>query len=221
MAGAAPAVGQPGLVGNVLFIRARADKVGPWVGKGLVGAHVTALGDWTAVTPARVLAGTAAPYDDARSSLATRPVSTALRPAIGFFVHGRRGVVVVQSPGWRTVKRWLVWDPVEGAVRLTRLANARPSDLASAAGVAASGMSAIVAAVRSEHPGPVAWLADVHGALQLPGRALLIESDAPRGELVEPSARRVAAFDQLTREEADHRAEVQPVRRIRRPGAGR
>ena len=41
------------MVGNLLLVRARVDQVSTWVGKGLVAAHVTPLGDWTAVTPAR------------------------------------------------------------------------------------------------------------------------------------------------------------------------
>lgn len=195
-------------VGNLLLVHARADQVSGWVGKGLVAAHVTPLGDWSAVTPARVSANTAAPYDDARTTLAARPLSTALRPAIGFFVTGRRGIVVISPSGWRAVKRWLVWAPEEGPVRAPRLANARPGDLASVAGVGASGLPSVVAAVKAAHSSPIAWLAGVHSALRLPGHTLLIEPDAPRGALVEPSAKRVAAFDKMAREEAAHRAEV-------------
>ncbi|HPF79444.1 hypothetical protein [Nostocoides australiense] len=202
------AIAAGALVGNLLLVRARAGQVGAWVGKGLVAAHVTPLGDWTAVTPARVQANTAPPYDDARTTLAARPVSTALRPAIGFFVHGRRGIVVVQPQGWRAVKRWLVWTPEDGPVRAPRLTNARPADLATVAGIGASGIPAVVAAVKSAHAAPIPWLAGLHAALHLPGQSLLTEPGSPRGALVEPSPKRVAAFDHLAREEAAHRAEV-------------
>jgi hypothetical protein len=206
------------LVGNLLLVRARADQVSSWVGKGLVAAHVTPLGDWSAVTPARIAANTAAPYDDARTTIAARPLAAALRPAIGFFVHGRRGVVVVSPPGWRAVKRWLIWAPGEGAVRAPRLANARPADLVAVSGLAASGLPHVVAAVNSAHAGPLAWVSAVHAALRLPGHSLLVEADAPRGSLVEPSPKRVAAFDKMAREEAAHRAEVDPPSpRDRRP----
>lgn len=204
----APSAAPSGSVGNVLLLRAPADKVSAWVGKGLVAAHVTPLGDWTAVTPAGTLAATAAPYQDARSSLAARPVSTALRPSVGFFVHGRGGVLVVQAPGWRTVKRWLVWDPDNGPMRVPRLPGARPADLAGAARVGTAALPAVVGAVRGIAGGPVAWLAGVHAALGLPGRALLVEPDAPRGALVEPSAKAVALFDRIAREEAGHRADL-------------
>lgn len=196
------------LVGNLLLVRARSDQVAGWVGKGLVAAHVTPLGDWTAVTPARVSANAAAPYDDARSTLAARPLSTALRPAIGFFVSGQRGVVVVSPPGWRAVKRWLIWAPEDGPLRAPRLANARPVDLATVSGVGAAGLPGVVRAVKSAHAAPIAWLAGLHAALRLPGQSLLIEPDAPRGSLIEPSPKRVAAFDKVAREEAAHRAEV-------------
>lgn len=196
------------MVGNLLLVRARVDQVSTWVGKGLVAAHVTPLGDWTAVTPARVSANAAPPYDDARSTLAARPLSTSLRPAVGFFVTGRRGIVVVSPPGWRAVKRWLIWEPDDGPVRAPRLANARPVDLATVSGVGGAGLPSVVAAVKSAHSAPIAWLAAVHAALRLPGHSLLLEPDAPRGKLVEPSPKRVAAFDKVAREEAAHRAEV-------------
>ncbi len=207
-----------GPVGGLLLVRARADQVTSWVGKGLVSAHVTPLGDWTAVTPAGDHAATAAPYDDARTTLAARPLSTSLRPAIGFFVADRRGFVVISPPGWRAVKRWLVWSPEDGTVHTPRLAGARPADLASVAGVGAGALPALVAAIRSAHAGPIPWLAGVHSALQLPGQTLLTERDAPRGALVPASAKRVAQFDAMAREEAAHLAEVAappPPRRLR------
>ncbi|MFZ1578292.1 MAG: hypothetical protein WAT47_08085, partial [Nostocoides sp.] len=65
---------------------------------------------------------------------------------------------------------------------------------------------------------PLAWVSAVHAALRLPGHSLLVEADAPRGSLVEPSPKRVAAFDKMAREEAAHRAEVDPPSpRDRRP----
>ena len=68
-----------GPVGGLLLVRARADQVTSWVGKGLVSAHVTPLGDWTAVTPAGDHAATAAPYDDARTTLANGNVNMEMR----------------------------------------------------------------------------------------------------------------------------------------------
>lgn len=190
-------------------------KVAAWVKRGVVAAHVTPLGEWTAVTPAEATGRASAPYDDARTTLLVRPLGTALRPSIGFFVSRRRGVVVVQPPGWRAAERWLVWSPEAGVVRSPRLPSARPGDLASIAGVGARGVPKLVGALRDAHSGPLAWLGGVHRALGLPGHNLLMESDAPRGDLIEPEADSVARFDAMMGEQAAHLAEVGPPDRSR------
>lgn len=195
-----------GRAGGLLLVRADPHRVAAWVRRGVVAAHVTPLGEWTAVTPASGRA--APPYDDARTVLLARPLATALRPSIGFFVSRRRGVVVVQPPGWRALARWLVWSPDVGVVRSRRLASARPGDLASIAGVGAGGVPKLVTALRGVPSGPLAWLGGVHSALGLPGHDLLMQSDGPRGELVEPEPESVARFDAMTGEQAAHLAEV-------------
>ena len=58
------------------------------------------------------------------------------------------------------MKRWLIWEPEDGPVRAPRLANARPVDLATVSGVGGAGLPSVVAAVKSAHSAPIAWLAD-------------------------------------------------------------
>ncbi len=202
------AAGNP--IGGLLLVRASPEKIVSWVSRGVVAAHVTPLGDWTAVTVAERRGRAIAPYDDARTALVARPLSTNLRPAIGFFAAGRRGVIVLQSPGWRAVQRWVVWSPGVGVVRSPRLPAARPRDLAALAGIGASGVPRLLGALREAHAGPLGWLGGVHTALALPGRALLTDPDAPRGLLVEPGPDSLARFDAMMREHAAHLAEVAP-----------
>lgn len=205
-------------VGGLLLVRGEAERVTAWARRGLVAAHVTALGDWSGVTPANDRSRAAAPYGDARMVLASRPVPAGLRPAIGFFVTGRRGVVVVQPSGWRAVKRWVVWVPDAGVVRAPGLRAAEPGDLLAPAGagaVAAAGLHDALGAVPAD---PLSWLSGVHAALRLPGRDLLTAPEAPVGSLIEPDDASTARFDALMREEAAHLAEVAHPSRRAGPG---
>ena len=201
-------------VGGLLLTHARPDRVTPWARRGLVSVHITPLGQWCAVTPVNDRARAAAPYDDARMALAARPLHTSLRPSIGFFVTGRRGVVVVQPRGWRTVPRWVVWLPDGGPVRAPGLRPAEAEDLVEFTGAGRAALSQVVEALAATPVDALTWLAGVHEALRLPGRDLLVEADAAYGSLVEPDGESVARFDALMRDEAAHLAEVaHPSRR--------
>ncbi|MEI2777800.1 MAG: hypothetical protein V9G19_17920 [Tetrasphaera sp.] len=203
-------------VGGLLLVNDESGKLTAWTRRGLVAVHVTPLGGWTGITPASDRSRAAAPYDDPRMALAARPLPGALRPSIGFFVAGRRGVVVVQPAGWRAVTRWVVWLPEAGVVHAPGLRAAEPEDLLAFAGAgprAAPGLQDALAATPGD---ALSWLVGIHAALGLPGRDLLMAPEAPVGTLVEPDDDSTARFDALMREEAAHLAEV--AHPSRRPG---
>lgn len=200
-----PAPGGRGL----LLLRSEPDAVARWARRGTMTARVVALPRWTAVVPAEPMARTAAPYDDALSMLASRPVIGRLRPALGLFAVDGRAVVTVQTGGWRSVQRWLLWVPGQGTVRSKGLPPARPADLVAVAGAAARTSPREVADILGDHRGSaLSVLYDLLTALGLPG-AELLGGEPAAGRVVEPADRGVAAFDRLTRDEARHRAEME------------
>ena len=173
------------------------------------------VGDWTAAGGDH--AATAAPYDDARTTLAARPLSTSLRPAIGFFVADRRGFVVISPPGWRAVKRWLVWVPRTAPCCLPGWPGPGRPTWPQSPGrcwrAAGTGRGHPVGARRADP-----WLAGVHSALQLPGQTLLTERDAPRG--AGPGVREASAqFDAWLAKRPHTSPRV--AARHRRAGSGR
>lgn len=201
-------------VGGLLLARGETERLATWTRRGLVAAHVTGLGEWSAATPANDRSRAAAPYDDARVALAARPLPAALRPSVAFFVTGRRGVVVVQPSGWRPVKRWVVWLPESGVVRAPGLRAAEPVDLLGPAGARPDAVAGLHDALSAVPGDPLTWLSGVHAALRLPGRDLLLAPEARVGTLIEPDDSSAARFDALMREEAAHLAEVaHPSRR--------
>lgn len=195
-------------VGTLLLARARPERVRIWAGRGLLSVHVTGLGPWSAVTPASDRAQSAVPYDDAPMALAARPLPSSLRPSITFVVAGLRAAIVVQPRGWRTVKRWVVWLPEAGVVQAPGLPPALAVDLIDVTGAGRPAMPGLLEALEDVPRDAVTWLANVHHALRLPGRDLLVDPDAALGTLVEPDPESVARFDGIMREEAAHIAEV-------------
>lgn len=205
-------------VGGLLLVRSDAERLATWTRRGLVAARVTPLGAWSGITPASERSRVAPPYDDPRMALAARPVPAALRPSIGFFVTGRRAVVVAQPRGWRAVKRWVVWLPEAGVVRAPGLRPAEPGQLVALSGAEPSVAPGLHDAWSALPPDPLTWLGGIVTALDLPGRELLVAPDAPVGGLIEPDDSSTARFEALVREEAAHLAEV--AHPSRRSGSG-
>ncbi len=193
---------------GLLLLRGEPNNVARWVSRGLVACHVVPLQGWTGVVPAEPASRAEAPYDDAVTLLAARPVNHRNRAALGFFAFDGRAVVTVQPGGWRAVHRWLVWEPGRGPVRTPRLDVARPADLVTVAGAGQRVRAREVADLLGDPRGDAATLlADVMGVLGLPGVGLLTGEDDPDGRLVEPAGSAVARFDALMHEDARHRAE--------------
>ena len=193
---------------GLLLVSGGPGPVSTWLRRGLVACQVIPLGGWTAVLPIESSSRAEAPYDDAVTVLAARPVPRRLRSALGFFTIDGRAVVTVQASGWRSVVRWLVWEPGVGLVRAPDLAVARPSDLLSAAGL--RGEPRAVADVVSGRDGRAdRVLTDLISALGLPGSDLVGPAVGLRGQVVAPTAQSVARFDARMAEQARHRSELE------------
>lgn len=191
---------------GVLLIRAEVDAVTRWAQRGLVAVHVVDAHGWSAVLPAERTSRVEAPYDGAVAMLAGRPIGVRLRPAVGLFAVDGRAVVTVHPPGWRSLQRWLVWDPGRGVVRTPNLPPARPRDLAGM-GDTAPTTSTILDALRRRSGTPIGWLTDLAEAVGLPGAALLhgVGSSTP---VVEPRPTAVRSFRSMRlEEESPHRAD--------------
>ena len=99
---------------GVLLLHADAKLTDAWVRRGVVPSYVVPLPGWTAVVPAGPTQ-LSAPYDDALTVTANRPVPTRLRTALGFFVIDGIAVVSAQTRGWRSAPRMVSWTPGHGA----------------------------------------------------------------------------------------------------------
>ncbi len=175
-----------------------------WARRGLGAVVIAPLEGWTVIVPDGPPAARF-PYDDAVRTLAGRPVSVRMRPALGFFRVGRQAVVTVHPAPWRAVERWAVWTPRDAMVATPGLPTARSSDLVYAAGLdGARGMRAgenlrdILG-----HGGldAATVLASVLAELGLPGRGLLAgdtaAADLPGARRIVPRERHARAFERL------------------------
>jgi hypothetical protein len=198
---------------GLLLVSGGTGPVSTWVRRGLVACQVIPLDPWTAVLPTETSSRAEAPYDDAVTMLAARPVPRRLRSALGFFTVDGRAVVTVQGPGWRSEVRWLLWEPGAGLVRAPGLALARPADLLAAAGGRHGGRSRdprAVAEVVASHDGRAdAIIVDLLSVLELPGADLVGPGIGLRGQVVAPTAQAVARFDARMAEQARHRSELE------------
>lgn len=196
---------------GLLLSRGAGGKVGAWVRRGTVPAYVLPTDGWCAVVPAGPSLA-AAPYEDGLAMLTGRPVPPNLRPAIGFFVHDERAVVVLHGRGHRTPARWLVWTARSGAVVLPGHQPATPRDLLTAAGLPPYARQEVVRVLRDRGGDPARMLGELLSALELPGRDLLAGSGVPLAQgaqLVSPSARAVDRFDRQVHEDRQIRAELE------------
>ena len=198
---------------GLLLLRGRPDAVAAWSRRGLVPVHLVPLPGWTAVVAAGPSRGPA-PYDDALSVLAARPVAARLRQAVGFFLVEDRAVVTVQPGGRRAIQRWTVWEPGRGVLREADLPACRPEDLVEAAGLRDRRAVRDVAGVLRDHGGQAPEVVTtLMGLLDLPGAALLQDPRAAAGldgaRLVEPDEHHLATFDSIVSDEARLRAEME------------
>ena len=170
----------------------------PRPGRGRAG------GEWTLLTPAgRPRARH--PYDDAVRTLAGRPASHRMRPALGFFRVGRQAVVPGHPPRRWAPTRWLIWTPRDGVVHPRGLPVATPAEVARAAGrgtpEVVSALEEIVGDVGAD-AGEI--LAALLGVLDLPGVEVLTgrvaAADLAHARLVVPPERYARAFDRIVRE---------------------
>lgn len=197
---------------GVLLLHGDVKTASAWVRQGVVPSYVVPLAGWTAVVPGGPSqAGT--PYDDAAEVLLARRVPSRMRAAIGLFRLDERGIVVVHPRGWRALPRWLVWERGDGASGLPGHPQARPGDLAMAAGVVPESVRAI-RDILTDHTALLDdVLADLMGALALPGERLL-GGDVKAAEgaaLVEPMATAVERFSRVTKEDNEIRIELEQL----------
>jgi len=190
-----------------LLVRGTADAVVRWAGSGLTAVGVAPLEDgWTAVVPTTSASAVTGPYADALTLLLNRPLPPRLRPAMGVGVVRGQALVAVTPARWRSVRRWLAWQPGTGLVRPGGLPAARLADLVGVAGLDDPSAVAAVADVVHDPRGDAhTVLGDLLTALGLPGGALLT-GDVTAGALldgreVEPSLGQVALFERLVHEE--------------------
>ena len=198
---------------GLLLLRGRPDAVSAWSRRGLVPVHVVPLPGWTAVVPAGPSRGPA-PYDDALSVLAARPVAGRLREALGFFLVEERAVVTVQAGARRAIQRWAVWEPGQGVVRDSDLPLGAPDELVEVAGLRDRRAVRDVAGLLRDPGGDAGGLlTTLLGLLDLPGAELLHDPGRAAGMdgalLVEPDEHHLATFDSIASDEARLRAEME------------
>lgn len=192
---------------GIVLTRARPEVVLSWAKRGLGPVVVAPAQGWTLVSPAgRPKARH--PYDDAVRTLAGRPASRRMRPALGFFRVGRQAVVTVHPRRRLAPTRWMIWTPRDGLVTPRGLPVARPRDVVAAAGDVAPAVVDLV----EEITGDVAAtaqeiLAALLGVLDLPGLDVLTgataAADLPQARLVVPADRYARAFERILREQTE------------------
>lgn len=197
---------------GVLLLRGDVRTAFAWVRQGIVPSYVVPLAGWTAVVPGGP-SQASSPYDDAVRLLLARRVPTRMRAAIGFFRLEDRAVIVVHPRGWRALPRWLVWEREDGVSNLPGLPAARPVDMAMAAGVVPESVRALREILTDRSASADDVLADLMGALALPGERLLSGQvkDAESAALVEPLTKAVERFSRVTKEDKEIRSELEQL----------
>ncbi|GAB47652.1 hypothetical protein [Mobilicoccus pelagius] len=196
---------------GVVLTSTRPEAVVAWARRGLGPLVVAPVGRWTLVAPAgRPKARY--PYDDAVRTLAGRPASRRMRPAVGFFRVGRQAVVTVHPPHRWAATRWLIWTPRDGVVRPRGLPVATPEDVVHAAGRdSAETIAAVTEIVGDVGASAQEILAALLGVLDLPGVDVLTgavaAADLVDARLVVPHDRYARAFDRVVRERDGEQAE--------------
>lgn len=197
---------------GVLLLHGDVKTATAWSRQGVVPSYVVPLAGWTAVVPGGP-SQASKPYDDAVRLLLARRVPSRMRAAIGFFRFDDRGVIVVHPRGWRALPRWLVWERGDGVAGLPGLPLARPGDMAMAAGVVPEAVRSLRDILTDRTAVLDDVLADLMGALALPGERLLHGKvkDAEGAALVEPTTKAVERFSRVTKEDNEIRSELEQL----------
>lgn len=195
---------------GVLLLHADAKLTDAWVRRGVVPSYVVPLPGWTAV----VAAGPtqlSAPYDDALTVTANRPVPTRLRTALGFFVIDGIAIVSAQIRGWRSAPRMVSWTPGHGADEVPGFPPLKLGQLAESAGLDENDVAGVRRVLAARAGDPTAQLQQLMHALALPGAGMLsgegVKSDL-EAVLVEPDRSAVGHFEKVAGDEAEMRAEL-------------
>ncbi len=195
---------------GLLLLHADGRLADAWVRRGVVPSYVVPVPGWTAVVPAGP-SQAAAPYDDALTVTANRPVPTRLRTAVGFFVIDDLAVVTLQTRGWRHGPRMLSWRSGHGADAVPGFEPLRLPQLAEAAGLVESGVPQLRAVLGRRTGSPMTVLQDVVETLALPGGHMLagqgVKTDI-EAVLVEPDQKAVGHFVKVAGDEAAMAAEL-------------
>ncbi len=183
---------------GVLLLGGGAREVDAWVERHVAPLVVAPVEGWTLVVaggPSHV----GAPYDDAATVLAARPVPAKAGPALGFFEIDGRAVVTVHAGGRRRTPMWVVWEPEVGLLRPPGLDLAGPAELVRVAGRPAAVRVELVDLLHETQTRPVTMLQAVMATLELPGRRYLHDpapaSDLPAARSHEPYARQLGWFE--------------------------
>ena len=197
---------------GVLLLHGDVKSATAWLRQGVVPSYVVPLAGWTAVVPGGP-SQASTPYDDPARLVLARRVPTRMRAAIGFFRLDDRAVIVVHPRGWRAMTRWLVWERGDGVSGLPGLPAARPGDMAMAAGVVPESVRALRDILTDRTALLDDVLADLMGALALPGERLLSGQvkDAEGAVLVEPTTKAVERFARVTKEDKEIRTELEQL----------
>lgn len=197
---------------GVLLLHGDVKSATAWLRQGVVPSYVVPLAGWTAVVPGGP-SRAGQPYDDPVRLLLARRVPSRMRAAVGFFRLDDRAVIVVHPRGWRAMTRWLVWERGDGVSGLPGLPTARPGDMAMAAGVVPESVRALRDILTDRTALLDDVLADLMGALALPGERLLSGQvkDAEGAVLVEPTTKAVERFARVTKEDKEIRTELEQL----------
>ncbi|AXH95043.1 hypothetical protein [Ornithinimicrobium avium] len=183
---------------GLLLLAGAPTEVADWAARSVVPLFLVPTGEWTGATVAgdsRV----AAPYDDAATVLAARPVPGRAGPALGFFQIEGRAVLTVHAYGRRRGPGWVVWEPDAGLLRPPGLQLAGPAEIVRVAGAAPEVRDELVDLLHETRARPLVMLQAVLATLGLP-LARLLEDPAAAGSLEgvtrhEPRPREVGWFE--------------------------
>lgn len=195
---------------GVLLLHADAKLADAWVRRGVVPSYVVPVPGWTAVVPTGATR-IEAPYDDALTVTANRPVPSRMRNALGFFVIGDIAVVAAQTRGWRSAPRMLSWSAGHGADEVPGFAPLKLGQLIECAGLHEGDVQPVRKVLAARAGRPLDQMVELMNVLALPGAAMLrgegVKSDV-EAVLVEPGKRAVDHFEKIARDEAEMRAEL-------------
>ncbi|GGK61222.1 hypothetical protein [Ornithinimicrobium pekingense] len=183
---------------GLLLLGGSRREVDAWVAKHVAPLVVAPVKGWTLVA-AVGSSSVGAPYDDAATVLAARPVPVKAGPALGFFEIDGRAVLTLHGTGRRRNPTWVVWEPDHGLLRPPGLELAGPAELVRTAGRPSSTRDELVDLLHETQARPVMMLQAVMATLELPGTRLLTDPllarELPEAVLHEPDARQVGWFE--------------------------